>query len=318
MTTQELVSMTIPEVKPIIKHIVISGGGPAGIKSLGILQHLEKTGFWNIENIETIYGTSVGSILAVLLALKFDDWKTLTDYIIYRPWHEALHIHINQIFDAFSKRGLFDRNLMEIFFKPVFSAKDLSLDITLLQFYEFSRIELHLFSLDINQFKKIDVSYKTHPNLSVLTAVQMSSAIPLLISPVCLDGMCCLDGGVLCNYPLKECIANGALENEIIGIRNKYVRPENTNNIIDNSSSILDYIMMCIHKLVENVGPDEKDNIGVIPNEVSNETTPMSFYSIKEAIYSQDMRQQLLDDGIETGVAFSLLSSLFFVQNRKE
>ena len=44
----------------------------------------------------------------------------------------------------------------------------------------------------------------------------------------------------------------------------------------------------------------------------------MSFYSIKEAIYSQDMRQQLLDDGIETGVAFSLLSSLFFVQKRKE
>ena len=52
-----------------IKHIVISGGGPTGLKALGALQHLERNGFWNIDEIISIYATSAGAIVAVLLAL---------------------------------------------------------------------------------------------------------------------------------------------------------------------------------------------------------------------------------------------------------
>jgi predicted acylesterase/phospholipase RssA len=80
-----------------IKHIVIPGGGPTGIKALGALQYLEQNGYWNIDNIETIYATSAGSIIAVLLCLKFD-WDAINDYIIKRPWHEVTHLNINQVF----------------------------------------------------------------------------------------------------------------------------------------------------------------------------------------------------------------------------
>ena len=33
-----------------IKHLVISGGGPTGLKAIGALQHLEQNGVWNITN----------------------------------------------------------------------------------------------------------------------------------------------------------------------------------------------------------------------------------------------------------------------------
>ena len=101
----------------IIKHIVISGGGPAGIQTIGALQQLEKNGFWNIENIESIYSTSIGGIIAILLALKFE-WETVNDYIIKRPWHETMHFKVNQVFDMFSKKGLYDISLIQMFFKP--------------------------------------------------------------------------------------------------------------------------------------------------------------------------------------------------------
>ena len=43
-----------------IKHLVISGGGANGIKSLGILKELNDHQFWNIKDIKTIYSTSAG------------------------------------------------------------------------------------------------------------------------------------------------------------------------------------------------------------------------------------------------------------------
>ena len=35
--------------KPIIKHLVIPGGGPTGIQALGALQQLERKGYWKRE-----------------------------------------------------------------------------------------------------------------------------------------------------------------------------------------------------------------------------------------------------------------------------
>jgi len=98
----------------IIKHIVIPGGGPTGIQAIGALQHLEENGFWNINNIETIYSTSAGAIIAILLCLKFD-WETINDYIIKRPWDEVFKLGVNQIFEAYSKKGFMIKILLKYF-----------------------------------------------------------------------------------------------------------------------------------------------------------------------------------------------------------
>ena len=90
-----------------IKHLVIPGGGPTGIKALGALQYLEQNGFWSIHEIETIYATSAGAILSVLLCLKFD-WETVNDYVIKRPWHDVFPIKVQNVLDAYTKKGIFD------------------------------------------------------------------------------------------------------------------------------------------------------------------------------------------------------------------
>ena len=84
-----------------IKHLVIPGGGPMGIQAIGALQHLEKNGFWNINDIQTIYATSVGAIIALLFSLKFE-WDAINDYIILRPWQDAYNVNISQIFESYS------------------------------------------------------------------------------------------------------------------------------------------------------------------------------------------------------------------------
>ena len=223
-----------------IKHIVISGGGPTGVIALGALQHLEKQQFWNIENIESMYCTSAGSLLGVLVALKFD-WNTINDYIIKRPWHEAFQIGISQIFEAYNKKGLFDEKLLDIFFKPFFNSRDISMKMTLREFYEYTKIDFHVFSLEINRFQVVDISHKTHPDLELLKAVHMTSAIPMVVSPFCVDDDCFIDGGIISNYPLDYCIKNNCITDtngyeEILGLRNNYIKDSETdfgNNIVN-------------------------------------------------------------------------------------
>ena len=59
-----------------IHNLVISGGGPIMIQILGAIQELEQNNFLNMKDITTIYGTSSGAILGVLICLKFD-WETI-------------------------------------------------------------------------------------------------------------------------------------------------------------------------------------------------------------------------------------------------
>jgi predicted acylesterase/phospholipase RssA len=292
----------------IIKHIVIPGGGPTGIQAIGALQHLEENGFWNINNIETIYSTSAGAIIAILLCLKFD-WDTINDYIIKRPWDEVFKLGVNQIFEAYSKKGLYDKNIAEIFYKPFFSAKDISMEITMKQFFEITNIEIHFFSLDINHFELEDISYLTHPDLQLLTAVQMSSAIPVVISPVCINDKCYVDGGVVCNYPINQCILRADKIEEILALKNNYVK-KNNNDVNDNST-ILEYIMNFISKLVNNVSLkyekyEIEENSPNIPNELFYETKLMNWSNIKLTLKSKEERQALIDSGVEAARNFLL------------
>ena len=283
-----------------IKHLVISGGGPTLIQALGAIQHVEEQKFIDISNIETIYGTSAGAILGTLICLKFD-WETINDYIIKRPWHEVFPINVQKIFDAYTKKGIFDIKTVEKIFKPLFSAKDLALDINLQDFYNYSKIELHFFAFDINDFKNEDISYKTHPNISLITALQMTCSLPVLVAPVCIDNKCYIDGGIDCNYPLNKCLELYN-QDEILGIKNQY--DKNDSNRVDSTSTMLDFLMSFVFKMIQNMDTGDKQT--VIKNQIICKADFLSIDYLKTALYSMDVRKELFNSG--TGFAKEFLS----------
>ena len=287
-----------------IKHLVISGGGPTLVQALGAIQYVEQQKFIDLSNIETIYGTSAGAILGTLICLKFD-WETINDYIIKRPWHEVFPINVQKIFDAYTKKGIFDIKTIEKIFKPLFSAKDLSLDISLQDFYEYSKIELHFFAFDINDFKIEDISYKTHPNISVIMALQMTCSLPVLVAPVCIDNKCYIDGGIVCNYPLNKCLELYN-QDEILGIKNQY--DKNDSNRVDSNSTMLDFLMSFVFKMIQNMDTGGKQT--VIKNEIICKADFLSIDYLKTALYSIDVRKELFNSGIEFAKEFLSLNQL--------
>jgi NTE family protein len=238
----------------MIEHIVINGGGPTGMISYGALKHLFEQEFLNIDNIKSIYGTSIGGIVGVILSLKYD-WNTLDDYFIKRPWEKVFKIEPDSIFEMYYSKGIFQFSIVSEILTPLLTAKDLSETITLGEFYEFTKIDHHFFTVEMNSFKKVDLNHGTHPDLSLITALEMSSAVPILFKPVFIDDNCYIDGGLFDNYPINECLLNEkCTEDQILGICNKWTHDHLRAN---DRMNVFQYLQVSMQQIVKYV---QKEN----------------------------------------------------------
>jgi len=288
-----------------IKHIVISGGGPLGFRFLGALQKLEKENFWKIDNIESIYGTSVGSIIGAFICLKYD-WDTLNKYIIERPWHESIKINPNQILNFYANKGIFDNDFFKIMFKPLLEAKNLSLNITLKELYYFSNIDFHIFSFNLNKFETIDLSHSTHPDLKLLDALHMSSAVPGLFTPFIDNDICYIDGGIKHNYPINYCLKDHPNKDEVLSIKLFY-KTEDGNPLkakVKPDSSLFDFIcvftintMLYIRDTIENEDVENKITCYIDIN-------PFNLDFFMEVFSNSELRKNLLETGEKDALDF--------------
>ena len=286
--------MPIPYTRPsTIRHIVCSGGGVTGFSFYGILKECYSRGIWKYENIETIYGTSVGSIFAVILALNYD-WKTMDDYLIKRPWHNVFKFDIFSILDSIERRGIFGIKTIEDTFSSLLLGKDIPINVTMKEFYDITKIEIHIFTTEIMNFELVDISYKTHPDWRVIDAVYSSCSIPIIFSPLIKENKCYCDGGLLLNYPVDKCIENGANPSEIIGLCSD-TTASNT-DIMDENSSLLDYVIVILKKVIAAFLPKVQH---VIPNEFKIGSPEISIYDIVTTTSNTNRRIELIQNGVD-------------------
>ena len=66
-----------------------------------------------------------------------------------------------------------------------------------------------------NKFCKEDINYKNYPNIKLLTVVNMTCGIPILIKPIFYNKNFYLDGGLFVNTPLNDCLNNNKCNKKI-------------------------------------------------------------------------------------------------------
>jgi predicted acylesterase/phospholipase RssA len=300
-----------------IKHIVISGGGPTGLLSYGAAKYLEQQQFWSMENIESIYGTSIGALFGVILSLHHD-WKTIDDYIIKCPWNTILQKNstFHDVVDVYTNKGIMSGDFFDIIMKPLLLAKDLTLDVTLDELYQFNKKEIHIMTVELNTFKLVNLSYKTHPSLKVMDAIKMSCAFPIIFSPKifietdttskkedraeCKRVCCYIDGGVMCNYPVNVCIEDQQCNpDEILGFRNIWEKYHET---IDEESSLVDFLKICVKQMIRKL---ENENSYVnIKNEVSCVGEKIDYTSWFDLCSDENKRIHYIHRGMTYGEVF--------------
>ena len=280
-----------------IKHLVIGGGGPFGLSALGALKYLHEKEFWNIINIKSIYATSIGALVAVYISLKYD-YDYIVEYLVKRPWEKIFEeIGVQNILELYNHKGLVNAHSMLLKkYSILFEAKDLSPNITMKEFYEYCGIEFNFITCDANNFTRIILSHKTHPDLELMTALCMTSAFPVIFTPVVIDNKCYIDGGIFSNYAVNICLhETGCEKEEILGIK-KYQSSNINDNPITSESNIIDFL----DKIVLNIFNRINDELVLekIPYEVvCNMGIFTTYDSWAQVPFSSEHRNNLIEYG---------------------
>lgn len=201
--------------------LVLSGGGAKGLAHIGVLKVLEEAGI----RPDIITGTSMGSIIGALYACGYNveelseinqnaDWNNLlTDKEILQKVsmeekkETQKYIFVIPITDKKIRlpAGMIEGQHLEAYFSELFWP------LTTDQDFDSLPIPFHCMSVDIISGKVIE-----HRSGNLVQAVRASMAIPTVFTPVDMDSMLLVDGGVARNFPVQEAIDMGA--DIIIGV----------------------------------------------------------------------------------------------------
>ena len=178
-----------------IKKISFSTGGIKGISFIGAVKALEERNI--IDNIKYFSGSSVGSLIALLLSIgyKSDEMFTTLKRVNLDSLRE---IKITSILDTF---GISDTNRLGKLVKFCLMEKGLSPQLTFKQLYEIKNNILVITGTNVNSRESHYFNYITTPNMSITTALKISMCIPFFFNAVKFNENIYVDGGLMDPLP---------------------------------------------------------------------------------------------------------------------
>lgn len=245
---EDLIDQVITEnvhFYPKYNCMVVSGGAMKGLASLGSLQYLHENNL--LSNITKYIGVSIGACISYLLAIGFTPVEILVELCTQRTL-ERLHLNIISLTEG---SGAYDWNVIEDFLKKL-SIKKVGKYITLQELYTELGKELTCVTYNYTRDTTEYISRKNHPHMSCLTALRMSSNIPVIFSHFKYMDCYYLDGGLINNFPLNclsstdVCIA--------VNMNQKTYGLQDCNRKIEESFKIQNYIYDIISRLVDREG----------------------------------------------------------------
>lgn len=202
--------------------VVLSGGGAKGVAHIGALRVIEEAGI----PIDYIVGTSMGSIIGGLYAIGYTPAQ-LDSMVNHQDWSFLLSDRIKRSEQTMSERLNSETYILSVPFTRNF--KDNSIGGVIKgQNLDNLFADLTVGYHDSINFNKLPIPFacvadnivngseKVFHSGVLATAMRASMAIPGVFTPVRLDGMVLVDGGLVNNYPVNIARQMGA--DIIIGV----------------------------------------------------------------------------------------------------
>lgn len=203
----------------MIKNLVFKGGGVLGIAYAGAIKELELRGV--TANIEKVAGTSAGSIVACLLALKYkaSEIELIVKTTDFKKFEDGNSLSVLGIVNKF---GIHPGDNFLNWIKDKIKLKGLSENATFADFASAGFLDLHVFATDLNVQALKKFSASETPNTRVCEAIRASMSIPLFFQAFKFsnnvpDSHIYVDGGCIYNYPLT-CFDIGGCNSETLGL----------------------------------------------------------------------------------------------------
>jgi predicted patatin/cPLA2 family phospholipase len=209
-----------------IDTLCISGGGNKCFTFLGALDYFVKEHNFDINKIKTFCGTSGGALMCYLFVLGYT-LEEVEQFLIDLNCYKLINSTINL-------DKLIDNYGLDIGDKVIFILKELLMnkynvdDITFQELYNLTNEEFIVIGTNYTRSIEKAFSYKTTPNVSVITALRITVSIPFVLTPVLFEDEYYIDGGISNNFPINYCNPDTTL-----GLLIKNCIKNDLNNIFD-------------------------------------------------------------------------------------
>lgn len=282
----------------MIEHVVLSGGGPNCLIQLGIVAELRRCG--HLDHLKSVYGTSAGAINCVILALGIpvDDFVT---YMVTRPWHKWLDVNFMLANDV---GGLAPAMKINEMMTPMLKAQGIDPKITMKEAFEKTGIETHIFTTELRSFTLVDLNHLTFPDLPIVHAASMSSAIFPLFSPFVHNNVYYSDGGLRNNFPMDVLLSKKPDLDTILGINILGNGPH-----FSNQMTFLETIYYIMVKTAVEIGHISQTHrlAAQCKYYLGYTNTSILSFSLWTQVFSDaEFRKAMVDKGTEAGKAFIL------------
>jgi NTE family protein len=179
--------------------LVIGGGGIKGLSALGAITKLQELNI--ISSPEILCGTSCGAMIAVLMLIGYSA-TDIRDLLLELDFTALFKLDLDDIFET-PHIGLSSNEKFAKVLRKMMSLKGISPNITFGELYKLIPRQLIVTGTCLNDMCLHYFSAKESPTMSVVLAVQISMAVPVLFKPIHFDGKLWLDGGCLNNFPVE-------------------------------------------------------------------------------------------------------------------
>lgn len=186
----------------MIKNLVIAGAAIRTISILGAISHMEDNKKIIVNQIDNFIGSSGGSIICYLLSMGYDIKMSFTVITKLMMVYNKTNTDPDCIFNLFGSFGI---DSGEFFTKWVIDTTFEKLKLNNPTFIEFAKAtgkNLNICATNISKMKFTVFNVNNTPNIKVADAIRASISIPLLFTPVVINGDYFVDAGVLNNFPI--------------------------------------------------------------------------------------------------------------------
>lgn len=203
-----------------VDTLVLSGAStklPLFLGSLRALQEekLIPTDFQKSNPIQHIVCCSSGCLVSLLLLLGVS-LDVMEQTLLQFNFSDILDIENTDIKQLLFEQGVYDHSKCGRIIHTVIREKLNKKDITLLELFEITKVRLSIKVVNITKSCIEYLSYETYPNLSIVQALLMTTAIPYLFKPITYQSNIYIDGGACGGYP-KEIAGDNYLGLCVIG-----------------------------------------------------------------------------------------------------
>lgn len=238
-----------PIIMDTIRTVVLSGGAVRGISILGGLQCLHDRGL--LAETTTFIGTSIGAVISYLYILGCSPVELMVT-LCRKGFIEGLvEMDISALFRG--QQGIASFSKVQEFLETV-TVEKMGRFMTLSQLEQHTGKRLVCSTYNLTQRKMEYLSAETHPDLPCITALRMTTALPLLFPAFSYMGSVYADGALADDFPLSQ-IDPDAAEGVAVGLRvvDHSTTATSRSPVPSSSTSLLDYMNCIFSVFLENI-----------------------------------------------------------------